>query len=596
MKRSTLNITLAIGFLAVAVGILVARANPATNYEPSVYTGTPTITWLGLGLGLAIAVSIALACRGREQALGIALGGTVVTAIVSLPVIRNYRFSGMGDALSHLGWTRDIANAEMAPHELFYPAVHTIATAFHYVGGIPIERGLLFGMVVLFVPFLIFVPLIAREITGPGMAVGIAAIVSWMILPINNVATHMGVHTNSNALFLVPVVIFAFMAYLRRRATIERLPFGLSPFSLLIYLTAIGLLLVHPQHMIGVIALMGAIAGVQFLARRRFDDHPMLDHPTMYAHTVVLGVIFGLWALSNERFRNAATGLIAGLFQEDVGGGAEVDQREASFEAVGSSLGEMFVIMFGDLAVISLVVGLFVLLVWLGRSGLDPETKSFVNYFALALVPLTGLFLVYFLGTPTMAFRQIGFIAVILTVLAGVALARAIGALSGVITRPGGTAAGAVVLGVCLVLGLMTVFGSPIIYNPGQHVTDQKFSGYETALNDADQETPLVGMGYDPYRYDHGINGLEGVESLSSGAASSGVIDADEFENGSYSTAYNEVDYNFVVTDFDTTREIEIYQELHHSQDSLDTLETDSGADKVISNEEYRMYAVQGEE
>ncbi|MDQ2052042.1 hypothetical protein RBH26_16315 [Natronolimnohabitans sp. A-GB9] len=595
MKRSTLNITLAIGFLAVATGILVARANPATSYESSIYTGTPTITWLGFGLALAVAVSTALVCRGREQAFGIALGGTTVTSIVSLPILRNYRFSGMGDALTHLGWTRDIVNGEMAPHELFYPAVHTLASVLHYVGGVPIERGLLFSMVVLFVPFLVFVPLIVREIGGSGMAIGVAAIVSWMVLPINNVATHMGVHTNSNALFLVPVVLFAFVAYLRRRATIERLPFGLSPFSLLIFLTGIGLLLVHPQHMIGVLVLVGSIAGVQFLARRRFDDHPMLDHPTMYAHTAVLGIIFSLWAVSNDRFRNAVTGTIEGLFEEDVGGGAEVEQRDSSLEAIGGSIAELFVTMFLELAIVSLVVGFFVLLVWLGRSKLDPETKSFVNYLALALVPLSGLFLVYFLGTPTMAFRQIGFIAVILTVLAGVALAQAIGALSNVITQPGGTAVGALLLSACLVLGLLTVFSSPIIYNPGQHVTDEKFSGYETALDDADSETAIAGMGYDPYRYDHGINGLGGEETLSGGTADSGMVNSDEFEAGNYSGAYDGADYNFLVSEYEVTREIEVYQELYHSEDALADLETDPSADKLISNDEFRMYAVEGE-
>ena len=212
MKRATFNGIVAGGFLAVAIAILVARANPATSYEASIYTGTPTITWIGFGLALAVAVSTALVCRGREQALGIVLGGTTVTAIASLPVIRNYRFIGMGDALTHLGWTRDIVEGQMAPHELFYPAVHTIASVFHFVGGIPIERALLFSVIVLFVPFLIFVPLIVREIAGDGAAIGIAAIVSWMVLPVNNVATFMSVHTNSNALFLVPVVVFGFVA------------------------------------------------------------------------------------------------------------------------------------------------------------------------------------------------------------------------------------------------------------------------------------------------------------------------------------------------------------------------------------------------
>lgn len=63
MKRTTFNGLVAGGFLAVAIGILVARASPATSYEPSIYTGTPTLTWIGFGIALAVAVSAALVCR-----------------------------------------------------------------------------------------------------------------------------------------------------------------------------------------------------------------------------------------------------------------------------------------------------------------------------------------------------------------------------------------------------------------------------------------------------------------------------------------------------------------------------------------------------
>jgi len=182
-------------------------------------------------------------------------------------------------------------------------------------------------MVVLFVPFVIFVPLVVRDMTGDGLAVGLAAIVSWMVLPINNIATHMGVHTNSNALFLVPPVLFAIVAYLHRRSTLERLPLDVSPFSVLIFLTGLALLLVHPQQMFNVVVLIGAISGVQYLARRRYDDHPMLEHPTTYVHTLSLGALFGLWALGNERFRQAVSGLVTGLLAQDIGGGTEVNQR-----------------------------------------------------------------------------------------------------------------------------------------------------------------------------------------------------------------------------------------------------------------------------
>ncbi|WP_254530971.1 hypothetical protein [Natrinema gelatinilyticum] len=595
MSRSTLNVTFAAGFLAVSMAILVARANPATSYESSVYAGTPTITWFGLALALAIAVGTCLTCRGRAQGYGIGLGAITVTAIVSLPVIRNYHYAGMGDALTHLGWTRDIVTGGTAPHELFYPGLHAIASTLHFAGGISIERGLLIGMVVLFVPFVIFVPLVVRDMAGGGLAVGLAAIVSWMVLPVNNIATHMGVHTNSNALFVVPAVVFALVAYLHRRSTIERLPFGVSPFSVLIFLTALALLLIHPQQMFNVVVLIGAISGVQYLARRRFDDHPMVDHPTTYVHTISLGGMFGLWALGNDRFRRAAFGLVSGLLAQDIGGGTTVNQRGSSLTDIGGSLGELFVKMFLAAAIIGLVVGLFILVVWLGRSSLDGEARSFVNYFSLALFPLCGMFLVYFLGTPTMAFRQVGFIYVLLTILAGIALAQFIGGLSNVITTPGANAVAALVLGTCLVLGLMTVFASPLIYSPGQHVTEEMMSGYEDGLDHGAEGVPYAGMGYDPYRYDHGINGLDGSDTLSGASRATGSVNATVFGEGNYSGAYPTGEYYFVVSEWDRTKELEVYDELNYERDTVEGVETEPGTNKVISNDEFSMYAVDDE-
>ncbi|MFB1065107.1 hypothetical protein [Natrinema sp. H-ect4] len=592
MRRSTLNVTVAIGFLAVAMGILVARANPATAYEPSVYAGAPTITWIGFALALAVAVGTTLSCRGRQQGLGIGLGGLTVTAIVSLPILRNYRFAGMGDALTHLGWTRDIVTGGTAPHELFYPGLHAIATVLHFAGGASIERGLLIGMVVLFVPFVIFVPLVVRDMTGDGLAVGLAAIVSWMVLPINNIATHMGVHTNSNALFLVPPVLFAIVAYLHRRSTLERLPLDVSPFSVLIFLTGLALLLVHPQQMFNVVVLIGAISGVQYLARRRYDDHPMLEHPTTYVHTLSLGALFGLWALGNERFRQAVGGLVTGLLAQDIGGGTEVDQRGTSLTEIGGSLTELFVKMFLDAAIIGLIVGCFILVVWLGRTSLDGETRSLVNYFAFALFPLSAMFLVYFLGTPTMAFRQMGFIYVLLTILAGIGLAGLVGGLSSVITRPGANAVTALVLGACLVLGLMTVFTSPLIYNPGQHVTGEMMSGYENGFDHGAEDVPYAGMGYDPYRYDHGINGLSGGDTISGASAATGSVNATVFSEGNYSGAYPTDEYYFVVTDWDESRELDVYRELNYDRRALEGLDTEPGANKVISNDDFEMYAI----
>ncbi len=591
MKRVALDIVLALGYFSVAAGILIARANPASSYESSVYMASPTATWIGLAIGLAIAVSTTLTCRGRYQAISIGLGAAAVTTIVSLPFIRNYRFAGVGDALSHLGWTRDIVRGDLLPHELFYPGLHSIASAIHFVGGVPLERSVLLMIIVFFVPFLIFIPLTVRELSGNALAIGIAAIISWMILPINNVATHMGAHTNSNALFLVPVVIFAFVAYLKRGSDIERLPLGLSPFSVLIVFASLALLFVHPQQMVAVVVLFGSIGAIQYLARWRFEDHPIVHHPTTYVHTTVLGAIVGIWAISNERFRDSFSGLVYGIFADDVGASAEVDQRGSSLTELGGSLAELFVKMFLEAAVIGLIVAIFLVVIWLGWSAIDLETKAFCTYFGLALIPLGGMFLVYFVGTPTMAFRQVGFIFVILTILAGIAIAHATAGLSKVITTPGANAVVATMLAAFLILGLMTVYASPIIYQPNQHVTDQHLNGYESSYEHALEERPHVGYGADPFRFDHGINGIE-EESVATSPYESGAVNTTEFESGNYSGAYDGHDYYFVVSEYDTTRELEVYQGLHHSEAALEGVDEEPSANKVISNDEFRMYAI----
>ena len=595
MRQVASKLLLSVGFLAVAVAITVAHRTPPTSYESSIYAATPTSTWIGLGIAFAIAIPVVLTDRGRTQALGVALGATAVTTIVALPVIRNYRFIGMGDALTHLGWVRDFVEGDMLPHELFYPGIHSIATVFHLVGGVPLERGLLFAVVFVFVPFVVFVPLVVRDLSGSATAVGFAAVVSWFVLPVNNVATHMGAHTNSNALFFVPVVLFALVAYARRRGDAEALPLGFSPYGALLLVAGAGLLFVHPQQMINVVVVLAAMAFVQYVARRRLEDHPILEHPTVYLHTAALGGFFVLWAVSNDRFRRAFSGLIYGLLTQDIGAGGEVDQRGASLAEIGGSIGELFAKMFLVSALVGLVAGLFVLATWAGLTRVDRETKSFTTYFGIALFPLGVMFLVYFFGTGTMAFRQVGFIFVILTILAGVALAHLFGWLSRGLSTPGANTLAAVALAGCLVLASLTIFASPFIYNPSQHVTDQQLSGYESALTHGDERL-YAGFGFGVNRYGDAVHGTEGTERGNYYGAGDGVVDVEEFEAGNYSGAYGGEDYYFTVSAFDETRELEIYRGLHHSESALEGVESDPSADKVISNDEFRMYAVSAEE
>lgn len=588
VPTTPVNVTLTVGFASVAAAALAAHGEPATAYEPSIYTGTPTMTWFTLVIAFSIALGVTLACTGPHRVAGIGLGALSSLVITGLPVIRSYRFHGKADAMTHLGWAQDIVAGEIAPHDIYYPAVHGLSALVYLLGGIPLDRAMMLVVLVLFVPFLVFVPLVARQITGHSLAVGIAAIVAWFILPVNNIATHFGLHTNTNALFFVPVVLFAAIAYLRRDHDRERL-LGLSPYSLLLYAVGIGILFLHPQHMINAVLVLGAIALVQRSAAPE-DDGPIPQHTSTYGHTVVLAALFLLWSLGNERFRSAFLSMLTGLFTGSIGAGAEVEQRGASLTELGGSLPALFVTMFGEAAIIGVLVGLFVLGALVGHTRWDRETTSHVTYMAVGTIPIGILFLLYFFGTPTMAFRQLGFIYVLVTVLAGAAIASVMLWTLG--RLPSGTthATIALLLAVCLALSLVTVFASPIIYNPNQQVTDATMSGYETALEGGNGENPYVGLGYGVHRYDDAIYGVE--SDREDAVVIERVVDVEAFEDGNYSGAAEADTYYFAVSTYDETREFTVFAELHHTRTALETLEEYPGSARAVSSEEFRLYEI----
>ncbi len=591
------NLLLAAGYVAVALAIGVARRTPATGYEPSIYAGTPTGTWIALGVALSIGVATVIACRGIHQAAGITLGALAMTAVVSLPVVRGYYFIGKGDGLTHLGWVRDFVGGGMAPFDLFYPGLHSVASMLTLVAGAEVQHALLLAVVMLFVPFVLFVPLVVRVITDNPLAIGLGAIVAWFVLPINNIATHLGAHSNSNALFFVPVFLFALLTYLSRRSPGERLYGGLSPYGALIVLSGVGLLLVHPQQMINAVVILAAISIVQHLARRRFDEHPILEHPTTHAYTVVLGVLFLIWAVANERFRGAIGGLIYGLFTAEIGTGEEVGQRGASLTEIGGSLPELFAKLFLVSSLIGLVVGCYLLVVWSGRSTAAPRTRAMVTYLGIALLPLGAMFVVYFLGTPTMAFRQVGFIFVVLTLLGGVALGAFVGWFDRYVPSITVTGVVALALGACLVLAMLTVFGSPFIYSPTQHISEQTYHGYETAITGGNDQ-PYAGYGYTTYRYNDAIYGVESMTDEQEAIMwpGEGVVEMDAFNEGRYADAYPaDGAYFLMVSDFDTIREHEIYHELNYEAAPLESLEDDEGSARYVSNPEFELYEIRNQ-
>jgi len=102
------NAALTLGFLALTAALVSARTNPAVGYEVSVYRATPVAVWAGLGVAFVVSLVVSLFERSRLRWVGLALGGTAALTVFALPLIRGYYYYGANDAMTHLGWVRDL--------------------------------------------------------------------------------------------------------------------------------------------------------------------------------------------------------------------------------------------------------------------------------------------------------------------------------------------------------------------------------------------------------------------------------------------------------------------------------------------------------
>lgn len=595
--RTLAKAALTVGFVALTVAVLVAHRAPPTGYELSVYDATPTAVWVAVGAALVAATVVAfLSPGGRTGTAALVLGGGAVFVSSLVPLVRGYYFRGAGDSLTHLGWVRGIVEGAFEPFSLFYPAIHLIGIQVHAVTGVPFTRSLMLMVSFFFLVFLLSVPVAVRAVTGDPRAVTFAAVASWLVLPIDHVGVVFLTYPTAQALFFLPLLIFVLVCYLRRPNGVEGLPFGASPFGVLLALMGAGIVLIHPQQAANVLVLLGTVAAIQFVSRWRGADAPFARHRSTYAQTAFLGVVFTAWATSRPKFTGTVESIMRNITTPGAGSVGTISQRNGSLQQVGASLTDLFVRLYLVEAAFALLVAGFVLLVWLDRLDQRPDTRAVVTYLGTALVPMTVLFAVYFVATPTYGFRQAGTLMVFATLLGGVALAHVDGRLGSLLPASTGRSVVAVVLAVALVLSMVTLFPSPFVLKSSGHVSEAQMNGHQFALEHRGE-----GMYYSSLilsakwsRYADVTNGVpERSSEVQFAGSRSGNLPPEVFNEGRISDAYADERY-LKVSSADYQREIVMYDEFRYKAEGFRRLDGQRGLDKVESTGPFELYVIRG--
>ena len=599
------RLVLAVGFVAVGIGVGVAWRTPATGYEVSIYAATPTTFWIGALIGFLSAAVVTLqSCRDRIAGLAVGLGMLTTVSIGALPLIRSYRFYGRADSMTHLGWATEMLAGRMRFGDVFYPGGHSTTALLTDAMGVPIERGMLLVAALYFALYVLFLPLIVKAMFGNKRITAIAAFSGFTVLPINQISNGLFFHTYSMATFLFPVFLYALVQHLTSDRETDSILEYVGAWNVVLAVLAIVLVFVHPQLALNVLILLGTLVGLHAVLRRRLDLF-VSDLRPVYGVFVVMTLVWAAWVLRFEMVFIVGERVLVSTTEAILGtanAGESVATRFQSARSVEATVPELFVKLF-------LVPSVYMVLAFLtvastlwsqfvdsdGRerpTDVDPPGRSVATYFGYSGLVLGPFILAHFMGPVShLFFRHYGFAMIFFLVLGPVTIHRIAASIPTEKWRRAAKPVAVGLLAVALALSLMSVFASPFIYNATHHVSDQHMSGYDTAIEYRDEEIQWSGIRNGPGReFDVLVPGtvLFDRPDVSTGGA---THSEDELRTVLSGDAIEEATY-LPVSQSDVDREVIAYHEHRYSMESFESIGSRSGVHHIQDNGEFDLYYV----
>jgi len=586
---------LSLGFLSIAVAVVVGYLTPATGYELSIYASTPLLFWAGTVGALVLSVLLVFSkLDGPSRSLGAVLGGLSMFTIMSTPIIRGYQYMGPTDSLSHLGTTRDINQGTYDLMASRYPAVHTLGSMLADVTGSTLEHSLLIVVVVFILCFFVFIPLVIRALTNDSRLAYIGLFSGLLLLPLNHISPSTYIHPTSQALMFAPVILFAFLLVYTGRS---------RSYSVLFMFVSTMFVMLHLQQAANLVVFFGTIAVLQVIHARRTGQRAPAGRRPVYSLVFVFGLLFWLWVQRVEAFWSAVAATIVVPFT-DTTAAETTATRNVSLEAVGGSLPEVFLKLFSVQLAFSVFAAIlmgavvlrvieFPLLASLQQVfTTDSSTeRTLLVYFSGGFVAIFSVFGIYLVGgISDQYFRHIGTIMVLVTVLGTIAIGRAalyVGRRTSARTARLGTAG---LLIVVLLVSVPVAFSSPYFYNPSDQVTEQQMQGYETTFEHQASDVLFTEVRSSTSRYGNAIQGRSIPEDAYY-VEDDEVGVPDHFANQSLRTEYDERIY-LPVTEADRTRDPILWQGFRFSHDDFRYLDAEPGINNVQSNGGYDLYLV----
>ena len=579
MKR--VRIALTLNFLAITGAILIAYRYPASGYELSIYTGTPTTFWALILPAICSSIYI-LVMFDNYFKLSIASLSLSVISILNLPIIRQYYFLSEGDSLTHLGYAVDLSAGVLDPTDLFYPAFHLLSIVISYITAIELhETMVIIAVSIMPIVYILFSSLSCRLIYPNRWAITVGCVASLLLLP-NGDPRFV---TNELTRSMLPVVIFSVLlsfSHRKRRAIAV----------LLLILPAT--VLQHPQIAVSIsLFLLGVAISSLLISKLQIDTSgESIIRSALWSNYVYIFIFYSVlnyvWMSGRSKFVNGLQSYALTLFSVSAPSVEKVD----SLEKVGGSVVEIFLksYLIDLIFAIATLLNFCLIMYYYVKPKLRRKQISAndLRYMLVCIssIPVFLLLLSDFVGG-RFGSRYYPLV-VSISVIAGAAGSYKI--CSTICPPTFGRREAFVVLSVLMLLAVPLIHASPYTYRPSSQVPESQFEGYETALEYHSQEPKFDNIRSDPFRYSDGSEGITAKER----GHYTGMyytMAPDHFAGNSLHEYYDEPRF-LAVTAVDRHRDAILWKGFRYSQSNFDYLDNDKHIHRVHSSGGFDLYYI----
>jgi hypothetical protein len=595
-----LHLSLIAGYISLCVATIIAWSRPVIGYESSIYGGTPVSFWVGSLIALTAAVGASFRPNRTHRVVGLSLAGMSIITIVALPIIRGYYWVGEGDSLTHVGYALDIQNGLLPLQGFRYPAVHTIGILTSAVTGVSLFQSFLIVIPIFVLLFFLFVPLAVRELVLNLSTTIVGVFSGLFLLQMNFLGVHMHIHPTSQALMIVPLVLFLFITGSLRS---DRRLF-------LLFVAAVtALILAHPQQAANLLILLSSMTVIALIHSLSGTGDYRIGYWDILVPTLATGALFWLWVGNLAGFETAFASFVSNLLLVETGTATEVTTRSVSLSQIGGSIEGIFLKIFSVALLYCLLTGstmiegftnLFITRSDVNRKWLTiPDTCNktrtvLILYLLFGIVSIICIFLAYLVANITSQyFRHYGFMMVIVSITGSIPLAQILTDLSDRFRLPSTNAVFAIVVLFLLLLSFPVIHPSPYIYQTTGHVTEAQMEGYETAFNYSHEEISYSIVRSSPDRYGDAIYGTTG-KSLENYREGSSKTVPDHFADQNLRSYFDNPEY-LAITEADRVRDGDVYKGFRFSTQDFRYLDNEPGIDKIHSNGGFDIYLIRPE-